>query len=249
MSEVEPTDFYIGSFLIQEPVTTLTDVLTASVCIGAFIYLNSMGVKKDKAFAFAKYYLLFMGLGTLFAAFFSHAIVYKTGHNFRTIGWTLTAIGVYCIENAALLYYQREKIGRPLDKFRFVFKVQLILFILALTNPEMRVFELVQVNATLGIAMIALPLFAYLYFKCKKLGYTKLFFALLTTFIPGLVFNFELTLHKYFNYHDIAHVLMAGVSFLIFLGVRQLGEEALAQGFEGQTTDDGRQTARISTNF
>ncbi len=224
MSPVEYTSIHIFGILIEEPMTTLTDLLTASVCYYSFFMLHKLG-NTDRGSVFLKYYFLFMGLGTTCAAFLSHGILYWSGYNWKTLGWTLSAIGLLCMENGALAFYQKEKKANVLNWLKYVFIAQLIIFVLVIANPSTRVFQVVKINSTIAMMLINLPFFAYLYYQTKGKGYKMVFWALLTTVIPGITFSAEWTLHKYFNYHDISHVLMAICSFLIFKGAYQLSME------------------------
>lgn len=224
MSPVEYTSMEVLGVLIEEPMTSATDLLTASVCFFAFWQLNRLG-ESDKAFTYFKYYFLFMALGTTCAAFFSHAILYWSGFNWKTLGWTLSAIGIFCIQNSALAFYQKETGSKRFDWLSVVFKAEFALFLLLLLFPETRRFEVVQINSSLGILGVTFPFFVYLYAKTKKLGYKKVILAFSMSIVTGLVFNIEISLHKYFNYHDLGHVLMAFSSFLLFLAGRELFKE------------------------
>ncbi len=224
MSPVEPTFTTLFGILIEEPITSLTDLLTASVCYFAFFKLQKSGIQ-TKPFWHFRYYFLFMALGTTCAAFFSHAILYWSGYNWKMLGWTLSATGVFFIENSALLYYQREMKSKRWDWLSFAFKVQLIFFVLLLSYEPTRLFEVVQINSTLGIIGVTFPLFLYLAIKTKRQGYRKIIIAFGMSIVTGLVFNAEITLHKYFNYHDLSHVLMAFSSFLLLLAGLQLAKE------------------------
>lgn len=232
MSPVEYTAIKIGGILIEEPMTSATDLVTALVCYIAFFRLNQLNVQ-NKGFSYFKFYFLFMALGTTCAAFFSHAILYWSGFNWKTLGWTLSAIGVFHIENAALMYFQQETQSKWLDKLSFVFKVQLIFFLLCLIYPLTRRFEVVQINSTLGIIGVTFPIFVYLYFKTKKIAYQKIIIAFCMSIVTGLIFNAEITLHKYFNYHDLSHLLMAFSSLLLYFGALELAKQkSLNKQFE-----------------
>ncbi|MFK7948623.1 MAG: hypothetical protein AB8G11_13615 [Saprospiraceae bacterium] len=223
MSPVEYTFIDIGGIRIEEPVTALTDLLTATVCFIAFFQLHKLKID-HKAFSFFKYYFLFMALGTTCAAFLSHAILYWSGYNWKMLGWTFSAIGIFHIENSALLYFQEETDSKRLNWLSFAFKVQLIVFLLCLSYTPTRLFEVVQINSSLGIVGITFPLFAYLFFKTRKQSYKKIVIAFCMSIVTGLVFNAEITFHKYFNYHDFAHVLMAFSSFLLFMAGLELAK-------------------------
>jgi hypothetical protein len=232
MSPVKYTSVEILGILIEEPMTAATDLITALVCYIAFFRLHQLSVSQ-KGFTYFKFYFLFMALGTTCAAFFSHAILYWSGFNWKILGWTLSAIGIFNIENSALLYFQQETQSKRLDKLSFVFKVQLIFFLLCLIYPLTRRFEIVQINSTLGIIGATFPIFVYLYFKTKRIAYQKIIIAFCMSIVTGLIFNAEITLHKYFNYHDLSHLLMAFSSLLLYFGGLELAkQDRLTKAFE-----------------
>lgn len=228
MSPVEYTSIEIFGILLEEPMTAATDLLTASVCFFAFFRLHRLNIS-NTAFQYFKYYFLFMALGTTCAAFLSHAILYWSGFNWKILGWTLSAIGIYQIENSALNYFRQDLNSKKLDWLSFAFKVQLILFLLCLSYPVTRRFEVVQVNSTIGIMLATFPIFIYLYIKTKKLAYQKIIIAFCMSIVTGLVFNAEITFHKYFNYHDLSHVLMAFSSILLYLAGLELAKTHVLQ--------------------
>ena len=91
------TSVELFGLLIEEPVASLTDVLTGVVGLVAFYRLQRLGLQ-DKAHVLFKYYFLFMGLATVSAGFLGHAFQYIVGFNAKAIGWTLSAIGLFCLD-------------------------------------------------------------------------------------------------------------------------------------------------------
>ena len=204
--------------LFQEPVTAATDLLTASVCYYAFFTLRSLKTKQV-ANQFFSYYFLFLAIGTTCAAFFSHAILHLTGYNWKTLGWTFIGMAIYFMENSALAFYQQETKSNRWNWLSAAFKIQYLLFLTLLLYPSTRLFKVVQINTALGILLITFPTFVYLFRKTKKSGYRKVIVAFCMSFVMALVFNIEITFHKYFNYHDFSHVLMAFSCFFIVFRV------------------------------
>jgi hypothetical protein len=218
------TSVEIFGLFIEEPVTSFTDVISGMVGLVAFYRLQRLGLQ-DKAHILFKYYFLFMGLATVSGGVLGHAFQYIVGFNAKAIGWTLSAIGLFCLENSALSYYQRINNGSTLNKLRLLILLQLMTYLIFVINPDTRVFELVQINSVIGMIVISLPLFLYFYKKRNSVGSKRVVLGMFATFIPGLVYNNQITLHPYFNYQDISHLLMAGCIYLLYRGAKQIGLE------------------------
>ena len=228
MSPVEYTSIELFGILFEEPMTAATDLLTASVCLFAFLKLRQQS-RTDAAFRYYYHYFLFMALGTACAAFLSHAILYWSGYNWKTLGWTFSAIGIFCIENSALHFYENTTQNKKWHWLFIFFKIKLALFVACLAFPMTRVFETVQINSTIGIAGIVFPIFAFLFWKTRRKSFQLVVLGLGLSFVTGLVFNAEITFHKYFNYHDLGHVLMASASLVLYFAGVQLTKETPLQ--------------------
>jgi len=222
------TSVEIFGLFIEEPGTSLTDIISGVVGLVAFYRLQRLDLQ-DKAHILFKYYFLFMGLATVSAGILGHAFQYIVGFNAKAIGWTLSAIGLFCMENSALSYCQRINNGSTLNKLRLLILLQLMTYIIFVINPFTRVFELVQINSVIGMIVISLPLFLYFYRKNNSVGNRRVVLGILATFLPGLVYSNRITLHPYFNYHDISHLLMAGCIYLLYRGAKQMGLENESQ--------------------
>uniref|UniRef100_UPI0024A854D2 DUF6962 family protein n=1 Tax=Phaeodactylibacter xiamenensis TaxID=1524460 RepID=UPI0024A854D2 len=83
-------------------------------------------------------------------------------------------------------------------------------------------FLATQAQAAIGLIGIVLPLQAYHYLHTRHPGSRAIVFALLFSFLPAITYNAKLSLHTYFNHHDISHLLMAVCLFLIYRGVDQI---------------------------
>lgn len=216
LTQIEPY-----GILILEPVTCLTDLITATVCFFAFFRLHQLE-RKEPEHSFLKFYFLFMGLATTSAGLIGHAFLYLVSFNWKMIGWTFSALAIFFIERSAILFsrpYMSDKLTRWLYRLNVA---QAIIFFLVILNPETRSFSAVKINSTIGLVGFVFPLF-YLYFKkTSHPGGRQIMIAIAAGIFPAITFNAEITFHRFFNYHDISHVLMAMVMFAMYLGARYL---------------------------
>ena len=215
------TEIYLFGLKIMEPVTALTDFITALVCIISFIKLKKSFAKTHKYIRII-YYFLFTGLATFFAGLFSHALIHIVSFEYKMIGWTCSALGILAIEwiLANLIKQQFSYTGG--QRLGWIALIQFILFILAILYKPSRTFETVQINATLGLVGFVFPMIFYIYKKTRIVGLKYFLFAFIWAIITGLVFNLELSLHTYLNHHDISHLMMAFFIILMYLGTRAL---------------------------
>lgn len=218
------TSVELFNVLIEEPITSLTDIISGVIGLVAFCRLQKLRLY-DKAHISFKYYFLFIGLATISAGILGHSFQYIVGFNAKTIGWTLSAIGMFCIENSALSYYQKVNGETAFNKLRPIILLQLIAFLLLVINPRTRVFELVQINSFIGMIIISFPLFLSYHQKKNSLGSRRVVLGMFAVFFPGLAYSSRITLHDYFNYQDISHVFVAICIYLLYRGARQLGLE------------------------
>ncbi len=201
---------------ILEPVTSLTDFITALVCFYAFYRLGRCA-QSGKVFSCFRYYFLLTGIATTCAAFIGHAFLYLFSFEWKMIGWAFSATGILLIEWAALHFARSEISPRWFRWFSTGFVIQYLAFWLLMLMTKS--FLVTQVNAAIGMAGAVLPLQAYHYYRTKHPGSRALVIALLFSFLPAFTYNTQLALHTYFNHHDISHLLMAVCMFLLYRAV------------------------------
>lgn len=216
---LNPT-LWIGSFEWREPITTLTDLLTAFVCFYAFFKFKNYTGNKSISFSYYQYYFLFFALGMASAAWFGHGLQAYVGFNWKIIGWVMSATGFLLLEIGSLNELKSHLPERLSNGFKIIFYVQYIVFVglMILTKD----FVIPQVNSTLSLILVVLPLQVYAYSKNKNKAHALVFGAILYGAIPGLVYNNQISLSNWFNYHDISHVLMALFMVAIYIGTSKL---------------------------
>ena len=113
---------------INEPVTTVTDLMVSAVCFMAFFRLSKIPVK-NKVHFFLRYYFLSMGLATLTGGLIGHAFFYLFNDKWKLIGWVTSMFSIALLERAAIEYV-RPLIHKKLGKaFTWVNMIELITFI------------------------------------------------------------------------------------------------------------------------
>ena len=217
----EQTEIDIFGFLLREPMTTLTDLITASICFISFYKLTSQ-TQQGYIQTLLRYYFLFMGLATLNAAFFSHGILYLVTPNWKVIGWSCSSIAILLLELGSI-EYGKSWLGSTRSRYlRILAFLQLAGFFGLMLFPETRNFNMVKLNSTIGLAFFSLPIHALSWRKGGSEGSRTICLAIVYGILPAIVYNSEFTIHKYFNYHDISHVLMSIFIAIMYFGVKRL---------------------------
>ena len=218
---MEPTQIEPFGILILEPVTSLTDFITSVVCYFSFYLLNRQN-RTDMIHLFFKLYFLSMGIATSLAAFIGHAFLYLFSFDWKMIGWIFSAIAILMLQLSSIRlispFFNKHIIIWIL---RLVF-LQIALFLISLYFPETRGFNMVKINSTIGLIGIVLPIHIYAWLQFKSQGSKWIAVAILWALIPGIVYNTEFTLHTWFNYHDLSHVLMSIFIIIMYFGASRI---------------------------
>src|SRR5689334_14000073 len=93
----------LWGILVQEPVTTVTDLLVSFVCFRSFIILQR---KKNKPVFYSTYsvFMLIMGLATLYGGIIGHAFIYKLGFAWKVPGWLISMLSIGFAERGAIMH-------------------------------------------------------------------------------------------------------------------------------------------------
>lgn len=163
------------------------------------------------------YFMLFLGISVLFGAF-GHSIHYQLGIPFFNLILFLmnafSLVSMYFLFRASYSFLSPHKMVSNWFRNAILFWVVLMLTISWL-NGE---FTLIKINAGL---VLLYTLFAHytVYLKEKDKGNEWLIIGVLVSFIPIIVHSTHLSLHKWFNHKDLAHVFMILSLILIYKGL------------------------------
>ncbi|MGH1436484.1 MAG: DUF6962 family protein [Lewinella sp.] len=218
---LNPTVF-IGTFEWREPVTTLTDFLVALVSLYAFIRFARYKGEQSESYNYYKFYFLCFAIGMTSAAWFGHGLQAYVGSGFKKIGWVCSSTGLLFLAFASLLQLKKILTTRLYAVLRVLIVLQYFTFLVLMLHPQLSDFVYAQLSSTVSLVGFTLPMQVYYYIKSKEKGSLILFTAILYGIFPGLVFNNQISLHRWLNYHDISHILMAFFMFFVFLGASRL---------------------------
>jgi hypothetical protein len=216
---LNPT-LWIGNFEWREPVTTLTDLVTAFVCLYAFIQFKKYKGRKSTSFTNYKYYFFFFFISMASAGCFGHGLQAYIGFDWKKIGWVMSSIGFLNIEFGSIKELENKLKPSIIKLFKTTFIIQFIVFVSLMIYYQN--FKIPQLNSTVTFILFVLPLQILAYAKSKDKSHLIILGTIVFALIPGLVYNNQLSFGKWFNYHDISHILMATFMFFMFKGTFKL---------------------------
>ncbi len=218
MIEAQPSVHWLG-IRIDEPMTTLTDLLVSAVCFYAYFKLRKLDAK-SKGLIYFRYYFLLMGLATLLGGVIGHAFLYAFSFSWKLPGWVVSMFSVAFIERSAIDYakaYIPKKVGSFFLRLNIIELITIMTITLYTLN-----FKWVEFHSGYGLLAIVFPFHAFVYFKTKNKGSKTIMLAVGIASIAALVFMNKVAAHVWFNHLDISHTLMAVAAYVFYRGALQL---------------------------
>ena len=210
---------------LDEPVTTVTDLIVSAVCFYAFYRLNAIP-NKNKVHWNLKYYFLSMGIATLIGGVIGHGFLYLFSFAWKLPGWLTSMFSIALLERASILYAKpliKPKIG---NFFAWMNLIELSTFVIV-TFSTLNFF-FVEVHSAYGLLIIVTS-FNFVVYRNRKSEASKLFLiAVGVSAFSALIFMNELGISKWFNHFDISHILMSISAFIFYKGSLKMIEDPLA---------------------
>lgn len=211
----------IQGFVLLEPIGSLTDFITGVTGL-VIAYLIWKSKPRERSMQLFNLYFLFTGIATVCAGTIGHAFLYYLSPEWKMVGWSFSAIGLFCFERASFEYFKKELSGRFYKSLKIITLVQLLVFYLLIALPVTRSFKIVQLNATFCYVAIIFPLYFYAIFKWKIPEAWYIISGIFMAVIIAIVYNTQVTIHKWFNHHALTHVLMTLYVIYMYYAVRKL---------------------------
>jgi len=209
---------YLGNLRVDEPVTMLTDVLVAAVCIYAFFKLRPLA-DRTRQHRLLLMFFLFMGVATFLGGVLGHGFTYTVGLYAKLPGWLISMLAVNFVERSMILYTS-DVVNDKVDRFFSVFNIIELLTFAGLAFGTLN-FLWVEVHSTYGFLIVVFGLALLNYIKGKKTKQIKLImWAVGSIFICSVVFVAKIAPDKWFTHADLAHVFMAIGAFLFYKAAR-----------------------------
>lgn len=218
MIQEQPSIEFFG-WVIHTPVTALTDVIVAAICLEAYRRLQRLPAKGEVHRLFI-YYFLSMSLATFLGGVVGHALMHYLPFYMKLPGWITSMLSVALLERAVIIHskkYISPKIGLF---FSWLNILELVVFMtLSLVTLN---FQFVLAHAAYGMGVVVAGFSGFIYFKERSTGSKLMLSAVFICTIGAFFFEFKIGISKWFNHVDISHVFMMIGSVLYYKGSRNL---------------------------
>ncbi len=204
MAYTQPSIEVFG-LLIQEPVTTITDLMVSAVCYYAFFKL-SKNKNQTKLKNYLRFYFLSMALATTIGGLIGHAFLYAFSFSWKLPGWLTSMVSIALLERA-VIEYLKPIISKNLGRlFLYLNFIELITF-MTITFYTLNFF-FVEVHSAYGLLVIVNSLSVYHFIKTKNRGSKLFIIAVSFSAISALIYMHEWGISAWFNHFDISHIFM-----------------------------------------
>jgi hypothetical protein len=210
---------YVFGICIDEPIAMLTNIIVALVCFYAFYQMHKKKIP-GRANLYFRLYFLLMGIATLLGGVIGHGFLYALRFEWKLPGWLIGMVAVGLIQHAAIAHARpiiKPHIGNYFLAFNLTELVTLMIATIVTLN-----FKWVELHSVYGLLAIVSTFHAYIYYRTKDKGSLTILVGLAITGIASLIFKNKISLHTWFNYQDISHLLLAIAAYVLYLGAIRL---------------------------
>jgi hypothetical protein len=213
-------------FLVFEPMVIVTNVILFLLSLVYYNKLKSFGNLYAMQMGT---FMLLMGVGSLFGAL-AHAVHYQLGaFFFNTVFFITNAFSLlsiyYCFR--AAYTYAHPSNNPPVKYIYFVVLWIIVLLLISLAKGN---FLLIKIHAGL-VLIYSLIVHVISFGRYREPGSRLIVTGIIVSFFSIVIHSLRFSFHEWFNYKDIAHVIMIVSLMIIYKGAKlnaiRLNEAAL----------------------
>lgn len=214
MTPFQNPTIHIGGLRIDEPITTLTDLLFIGVCF--FAFFKTKKISNDTGLTLYRWFFLLTGASTLVAALIGHAFLYHFGPSAKIYGWVTGIFGTSFAQFAAL-YHARKTIGESL------FKTLMIVCALEVLTAFILIFVVwsfvvIEIHTAFGLVLMVTVLEYIHYKKTKSQLSLFMIYGVGIAVLAVLCHVFKVAFSIWFNHADLSHIFMAISMYFMYKG-------------------------------
>ena len=208
--------------ILDEPVTTITDLFVAAMCFYAFyqIWKDPGRTKAQTHFA---WYFLLLGVGTTFGGLFNHGFKYAFEDGYWKVpSWETSILAIYFLTRACV-EYTRPAI-RPLVSQ--MLSISMAIGAIVFSTLMLYQMTVIPVVAYTGVGMwaVVFPLQVFIYSRTRDEVSKWCLLALFSTMMAAVAFLGEIVIDKWFNHIDLSHVFMFLAVYWFYLAAKAAGK-------------------------
>lgn len=212
---MESQVFVISGFTFSEPVTSLTDIVLAVICL-----ILAIRVRKrcnESLFNNAwRLFFLFTGISTLIGSF-AHGLQQDIPEKLFNTLWLgmniCSSVSVFFALRATIRFTNAPRTLR----IYLVLSNYILLITFVLLTLLRNDFEIFKVHASIALFIIFLT-HGIAYFK-NHVGSGSVALGIIFSFITVCIHTAQLSISTWFNYKDISHVIMMVSLIMIYNGL------------------------------
>ncbi len=205
---------------IDEPITTLTDVIVALVCFYAFFRLRNQS-DGSRLHQLVLWYFALMGLATLIGGIIGHAFLYALSFHWKLPGWLLSMLAINLLERV-MIRFSKPVLSTNRAKFFSYFNIVELLVFAGLAFGYLN-FRFVEIHSVYGLLVVV---FGFCVFNYRKKHGRKVMRPLMIAtgfaFLAAVVFISKWDLDEWFRHMDFAHVFMTASAWYFYIGSKRL---------------------------
>lgn len=225
MNDIEKTDttIYIGEFAIHQPVTVFTDYIISLLCLYFYWQLNRPSFKDESTINWKRFFLL-LSLASFFGGTSHGFFAVHEGWGYKTVWLTMQALNVFAVYRAQkATLYSALKHSDKRYYWNLSYHIQLILFFSSVFLFHN--FLVVVLNSIIGL----IPIMVIHFIDAKKVKESAwIAYGIVILFLTAFVNATKFSIHAYFNYLDIAHILIMINLSVMFLGIKRKAVSAIS---------------------
>lgn len=204
---------------IDEPITTLTDVLLAVICYYAFVRIGKLE-SSERSRNYFRFYFLVLGTGALTGGLLGHAFQYTLADEWKLASWILTPVSVALMVQALLEVARPWLAGRTLALISW-FNILMLIPVLVITIWSVN-FSPVKYYASFGLVVVAGSLCCFSYQKNRNRGVPAIMAGIGLGIVSAVIYSLEYGFSAWFNHRDIGHIILCFSVFFVYKGVRRI---------------------------
>jgi len=206
----------IGQLRIDEPVTTLTDLLLAAICFFAYFNIRKLG-EEGRIKWYFRYYFLFLGMGALTGGLLGHAFLTRIAPGWKLVSWVFTIVSV------GFMIHAMVELVQPLVRNgvrKLITRINWLAMALALFLTVYRAsFAPTTYYSIFGMLIVVGSLSTYIYLKTGSRGVVRFLFGIGLGVIGAFIFIRGWGISPWLTHNDISHIILSISTFVIYKGV------------------------------
>jgi hypothetical protein len=201
----------------NEPTTTFTDLLLTVFCFWCFKTISGFKNRTESVERWSMFFLL-IGISTFFGS-----IAHSISRDVTAVPYKMIWVIMQLASGMSVYYAQRSVISAEIKEQKakhFLERLSNIqVFVFSICVVVFMDFKVVSINAAFGLLQLIVLTFPR---KLNSWNYnTMVTFGLIISFTSIYVNRHKFSFSYWFNYNDIAHLIMLCSLYFIFCGVRE----------------------------